>query len=325
MPPPPGDGSAAAVLRREGPGAVGVAVYCAAVLAFGLGHAVPLHSRPLPGTWVPHNATAWQWVPQPSVALPRLDDTVPTFPGLLLFCALPPVAASALAAAGGYGAADFAALWKAYGVALATAVALCNSVKSYAGRLRPCFYPICDAELLRLAAAMPPAPPVCRATGHEAEDARKSFFSGHSCYAMGAAVVCALYLQAKARRGWRGRLPSALGPLPLRAAWEWAAVAPLVLTAVFIAASRVHDNRHHVGDVVGGAVAGAGLGCWGYLMFFPPPWATGAAADAPLQLQQDEELSCRQPLVSQNSLTAQLLVEQGGEDEQGVRTSTDKQ
>jgi membrane-associated phospholipid phosphatase len=40
--------------------------------------------------------------------------------------------------------------------------------------------------------------------------------------------------------------------------------------AVFVAASRVADNKHHPADVVGGAVLGTSVSLFVHSLWFPP-------------------------------------------------------
>jgi membrane-associated phospholipid phosphatase len=152
---------------------------------------------------------------------PVLGDTVPEW---------------AVAAYAGAGAALVAAVprearWfhlKGYLEAVATTLAVTELTKNAVGRHRPQY-----------------------AEGQDA-DSRKSFFSGHSSLGAVTSMYLGLYVHRHLLAPYRGKEQS----------WSWLDVAPAAaFTAVMIAvpATRVHDNRHHVSDVVTGTVVGASL------------------------------------------------------------------
>jgi membrane-associated phospholipid phosphatase len=140
-----------------------------------------------------------------------------------------------------------------------------ESLKLYVGYLRPVFYQYCvpgdDYQ-------------ECTGTSSEVADVRKSFPSGHASTAFCGLTILSLYLHN------RFGVPSvrALQKLPVDEAtntMRWKVVylvktpfyyrcisffsmAPLAL-ALFIAASRVVDNKHFPADVIGGAILGASI------------------------------------------------------------------
>lgn len=124
--------------------------------------------------------------------------------------------------------------------------------KGYVGRLRPFFASLC----------LPDVPPSARATldtilsdaacaasdKGPLHDARRSFPSGHAALGVGGAVYVQLYTLYAARRvdGKAARL------IVYAAGWT------VMLFGAWVAASRIEDNAHHVGDVAVGAL----LGVW---------------------------------------------------------------
>eukprot|EP01062_Namystynia_karyoxenos_P035417 TRINITY_DN2594_c3_g1_i1.p2 TRINITY_DN2594_c3_g1~~TRINITY_DN2594_c3_g1_i1.p2 ORF type:complete len:350 (+),score=75.19 TRINITY_DN2594_c3_g1_i1:97-1050(+) len=265
------------------PGTVCAVCYCLLCFALGWGGVVPLTARPLPGRWVPYNATHWVWLKDAQVALPFHHSTVPTFPGLFLWCTAIPGFVSLGTALTGYGWQDWCCYWKGYGIAISTVVMWTNWGKNFVGRLRPCFYDRCDVEPFTTDLS---SAPFCRASKSVTDAESKSFPSGHASYSMTVSVFCATYLFAKARRLFRARPDSAVlpgrlgcgswGAVSLEPLWQWLAVVPLIGCAVFISASRVTDNRHFVSDVVAGDLLGAGAAVWAYRLYFPTPYGPGA-------------------------------------------------
>jgi membrane-associated phospholipid phosphatase len=148
-----------------------------------------------------------------------------------------------------------------------TATMLAEWTKSYVGRLRPNF-----AERCLGSGAVPPysdgSAGLTRVIHGNAEcmgggdlwagawDGRRSFPSGHAALAMGAGVYMQLWLM---RYSSSSAGPAAdsdhVGPRSLLAS-----VGAVLAFAygLYVSASRVVDNAHHVSDVVGGA----GLGGW---------------------------------------------------------------
>ena len=129
-------------------------------------------------------------------------------------------------------------------------------VKLYAGYFRPNFYSYCDfSEDTFTCNSDSPTP-------------RKSFPSGHASIAFCSMTLLTLFFYGNI--GLHRRL-SPLCPREQRSAADYCkkrilsviAALPMFL-AVFIAASRVHDDMHHPADVVGGAVIGISCALFGY-------------------------------------------------------------
>ena len=84
------------------------------------------------------------------------------------------------------------------------------------------------------------------------DDGRRSFFSGHSSLTLVSTTYLALYLRTELFPRWRpagSRLPW----------WEATAYAGLAAFSAFVPYTRVHDNRHHVSDVIVGSLVGASV------------------------------------------------------------------
>eukprot|EP01062_Namystynia_karyoxenos_P077185 TRINITY_DN7719_c0_g1_i1.p1 TRINITY_DN7719_c0_g1~~TRINITY_DN7719_c0_g1_i1.p1 ORF type:complete len:334 (+),score=74.23 TRINITY_DN7719_c0_g1_i1:76-1077(+) len=283
----------AAGLRPPLPGTVCATIYCVVCLALGWGHVFTLHARPLPGQWARFNDTHWSWFRDAHVSLPFHHSTVPTFPGLVAWCLVLPVFTVAFTAIAGYGWHDCGSFAKGFCVTMATCVLACNFAKNYVGALRPCFYAKCDVSPFT---TDPNTEPYCRNDRSEVDEYRKSFPSGHACYSMAAAIYCSLYLLGKARHLFRAGLDSrgvpgtvGFGPwgeVVLAPLWQWLSTVPYIAVAIFISASRVRDNRHHAADILAGAILGAGIAVWGYLLYYPSPYGEGQV-DRPLDYHDD--------------------------------------
>eukprot|EP00741_Cyanophora_paradoxa_P008754 tig00000140_g8475.t1 len=164
------------------------------------------------------------------------------------------------------GALYYTYVWT-YGLALAiiSTVILTEIVKMTAGRLRPdflerCFPPSDPAAVAFLKAAPASGRPYlttadCLGDKKVITEGRKSFFSGHTSSAFTIAVYVALFFHSVlfevVRKLNAGHLPHV---------WRSILSLTLVLGAFFIAASRLRDSRHHVEDVLVGAVVGAVMG-----------------------------------------------------------------
>ncbi|XP_071028626.1 phospholipid phosphatase 3-like [Oncorhynchus clarkii lewisi] len=120
------------------------------------------------------------------------------------------------------------------------------------GRLRPNFLSVCNVTYasLNCVPGSYVAQVTCRQPKHKmVEEARKSFFSGHSSFAMYTMLYLAFYLQA--RLSWRGaRL--------LRPLLQFL----LVMIAVYTGLSRISDYRHHPTDVITGFIQGGLTAYW---------------------------------------------------------------
>lgn len=137
--------------------------------------------------------------------------------------------------------------WSSFMYAVGTTEFLTSFVKYYVGRLRPNFYAMCKWSDELLACTEP--------SDFVQAEARKSFPSGHSSLAFCGCTFVTLYLNLKLTVNIIGK-DNTLRPftkdmlnllvffIPLSFSW-------------YIAASRVHDNWHHVGDVLAGSLIGA--------------------------------------------------------------------
>jgi phosphatidate phosphatase len=126
--------------------------------------------------------------------------------------------------------------------------------KRWVGRLRPHFISVCDPNLAQLNCTVnnhiynyiSTSGNFCRGDASKIKEARLSFPSGHasfSCYTM---LFLIIYLEAR------------LHLLRLRF------IKPLIQMTAFIAAyvtciSRISDNYHHPGDVLGGVILGCAV------------------------------------------------------------------
>jgi membrane-associated phospholipid phosphatase len=150
-----------------------------------------------------------------------------------------------------------------YTVALATTTLATECTKVYVGYLRPIFYDQCQ-----------PDDDYQECTGDDGDDIRKSFPSGHSSMAFCGLTLLTLFLHARfgvASQRYYQRVAGAgngEGQQWVRETIQvgigWSrfisvlALLPMGL-ALFIAASRVHDNKHFPADVVGGSLLGASI------------------------------------------------------------------
>ncbi len=111
----------------------------------------------------------------------------------------------------------------------------------------------------------------------ERNDPRKSFPSGHSCLSLcSASILTLLFLGrvgthridddietnvAFALRYIKKRCLSILATFPM-------------LLGIFIAVSRVHDNRHHPADIVAGSMIGIGCAIFSYHLWYPSVYSS---------------------------------------------------
>jgi diacylglycerol diphosphate phosphatase / phosphatidate phosphatase len=134
-----------------------------------------------------------------------------------------------------------------------------ESVKLYAGYLRPIFYHVCEPEADYQSCA-----------SGSANSARKSFPSGHASQSFCGLTLLALFLHARFGLGSIREIRPVVGLDPVHYIVAYKkrpslyrmisvlSLLPMAL-ALFIAASRVHDNKHFPADVVGGAVLGGSI------------------------------------------------------------------
>jgi diacylglycerol diphosphate phosphatase / phosphatidate phosphatase len=134
---------------------------------------------------------------------------------------------------------------------------LTNTVKVYVGYLRPIFYDVCD-----------PDETYQYCTSGQDNAARVSFPSGHSSLAFCGLGLLAFYLEQcfglsklqEWRRDpnsgqWRG---AQTRPIRMERILSVLCFTPF-LVAIFIASSRIVDNKHFPADVVGGSILGASI------------------------------------------------------------------
>lgn len=145
-----------------------------------------------------------------------------------------------------------------------------NVIKNYVGYLRPIFFHYCN-----------PNNTYAACTGNS-NSARVSFPSGHSSSSFCGLTMLTLYLELtmglSSVRVWRPvtfddgttelvvdyrkdpsvhRIISIVSLIPMFVAW-------------FIAASRVHDNKHFPADVVGGTVIGVLVAIYTFRLWYVP-------------------------------------------------------
>ena len=133
-----------------------------------------------------------------------------------------------------------------YCVAVGLNALATESTKQYVGYLRPSFYQLCQ-----------PSDDYQDCTSDTASDSHKSLPSGHASQSFCGLILLTLFVRNHFGKGptFRHRLLAI------------AALLPMAL-ALFIAASRVHDNKHFPADVVGGAVLGGSIGQYVYGIYF---------------------------------------------------------
>uniref|UniRef100_A0A7S1BQY2 Phosphatidic acid phosphatase type 2/haloperoxidase domain-containing protein n=2 Tax=Corethron hystrix TaxID=216773 RepID=A0A7S1BQY2_9STRA len=142
---------------------------------------------------------------------------------------------------------DLHRTWCAHTSALGTTLCVTEVLKRYVGRLRPNTYEYCgfSLELLRCtdtdddwAKSFP--------TGQR--NWAKSFPSGHASVSFCGCVLLVWYLRSSANVKYQHTFVWRI--------WALISLSPLAL-AIMIAASRVADYYHFVGDVVAGSIIGA--------------------------------------------------------------------
>ena len=128
-----------------------------------------------------------------------------------------------------------------------------ESIKLYVGYLRPSFYQLCA-----------PDDEYQDCTSSDPEDAHKSFPSGHASQAFCGMMLLSLFFQHSFgvqsvkgvdRRRRSHRLASILSVLPIG-------------LALFVAASRVRDNKHFPADVVAGSLLGSSVALYVFGIYF---------------------------------------------------------
>ncbi|XP_041754903.1 phospholipid phosphatase 1 isoform X1 [Coregonus clupeaformis] len=142
-----------------------------------------------------------------------------------------------------------ASVYKAIGTFVfgaAMSQSLTDIAKYSIGRLRPHFLDVCkpDWKLINCTAGAYIEDFTCTGDTHMVNEARLSFYSGHSSFSMYCMLFLALYIQARLQAEW-ARL--------LRPTLQFFAIAASVYTGL----SRVSDYKHHWSDVLAGLIQGA--------------------------------------------------------------------
>ncbi|CAO4365614.1 unnamed protein product [Caenorhabditis nigoni] len=128
---------------------------------------------------------------------------------------------------------------------------LVKFVKGFIGRLRPYFYVVCNPLPLKECLNFDPNIYIedyqCQGNPEEVQEARKSFYSGHSTVTMYCAFWTVLYLQARLKPAIRNNVIVSI-------------FQTLIFTGgLFICCSRISDNKHHWSDVLVGIIVGMSL------------------------------------------------------------------
>ncbi|KAM6985803.1 phospholipid phosphatase 1 isoform 2-T2 [Aplochiton taeniatus] len=142
-----------------------------------------------------------------------------------------------------------ACLYKAIGTFVfgaAMSQSLTDIAKYSIGRLRPHFLDVCkpDWSKINCTAGNYIESFTCTGDARMSNEARLSFYSGHSSFSMYCMLFLALYLQARLQADW-ARL--------LRPTIQFFLIAASVYTGL----SRVSDYKHHWSDVLVGLLQGA--------------------------------------------------------------------
>lgn len=149
-----------------------------------------------------------------------------------------------------------------YLTAIGVTLLLTDAIKTYAGYLRPIFYDVCVPDEYYQ---------TC--TSEEVDDARKSFPSGHASTSFCCLGLLSFHLEDQfGVSKLRFQTPTTVAMNSERSQSHQRTVvvarvasilskSPLLL-AVYIAASRVVDNKHFPADIVGGSVIGLSVALW---------------------------------------------------------------
>uniref|UniRef100_UPI00398EAACE phospholipid phosphatase 2-like isoform X1 n=2 Tax=Pristiophorus japonicus TaxID=55135 RepID=UPI00398EAACE len=140
-----------------------------------------------------------------------------------------------------------AALYKVVGTFLFGACvsqSLTDIAKYTVGRLRPSFLALCKPNISLVNCSQYIQSDICTGSIADVTEARLSFYSGHSSFAMYCMVFLSLYLQARLHVKW-ARL--------LRPTIQFF----LIVFALYVGYTRISDYRHHWSDVLAGFLQGA--------------------------------------------------------------------
>jgi membrane-associated phospholipid phosphatase len=213
------------------------------------------HQRPIPYQYLDNSG---DYVVNLSYNEEVTSETVPSW--LLRLCSLilPLSIQLILSLLGDRRRADVHATLCVYAVAMTTNAIATVSVKLYVGYLRPIFYSLCQ-----------PDEDFSTCTNSDSSQLRMSFPSGHASESFCGLTLLTLYVHTRfgvaSQRYYRRRHGEDTWIREtLRVGIGWArlaslgALAPMGL-ALWIAASRVVDNRHFPADVVAGSLLGAAI------------------------------------------------------------------
>ncbi|XP_053144205.1 phospholipid phosphatase 1 isoform X2 [Hemicordylus capensis] len=141
-----------------------------------------------------------------------------------------------------------AALYKAIGTFIfgaAISQSLTDIAKYSIGRLRPHFLAVCEPDWSQINCSYGYIENFkCLGEKAKVNEARLSFYSGHSSFSMYCMLFLALYLQARMKGDW-ARL--------LRPTAQFG----LIAASIYVGLSRVSDYKHHWSDVLTGLLQGA--------------------------------------------------------------------
>uniref|UniRef100_A0A8C8K7I7 Phospholipid phosphatase 1 n=1 Tax=Oncorhynchus tshawytscha TaxID=74940 RepID=A0A8C8K7I7_ONCTS len=142
-----------------------------------------------------------------------------------------------------------ASVYKAIGTFVfgaAMSQSLTDIAKYSIGRLRPHFLDVCkpDWKLINCTTGAYIEDFTCTGDTHMVNEARLSFYSGHSSFSMYCMLFLALYIQARLQAEWARLLRPTLQFF-------------LIAASVYTGLSRVSDYKHHWSDVLAGLIQGA--------------------------------------------------------------------
>mmetsp|Transcript_20998 Transcript_20998/g.44062 ORF Transcript_20998/g.44062 Transcript_20998/m.44062 type:complete len:363 (-) Transcript_20998:45-1133(-) len=165
-----------------------------------------------------------------------------------------------------------------YFVGIGTTNAVTNLVKNYVGYLRPVFLDLCQPFFDEKASQF-----VC---ADETNDGRTSFPSDHSSWGFCGMLLLSLYLERRFGLSSMPKNERTIGAGHNTSNFTKSQIverrdrqakvrlvsmlcfSPMVF-AIFVAATRVVDNKHFPADVIGGAVLGGSIAFLSYGIWFP--------------------------------------------------------
>lgn len=205
-----------------------------------------------------------------------VDETVPDDVLVLTCMFLPLLICFIVAICAKSPPSDFHASACAVSFAVGTSTLLTNFVKHYDGYLRPNFYNYCGFDKDSLECEEDKLEP------------HRSFPSGHSSLSFCGMTFLALFFYGKVglhrpigKHVVGSPDPYDEGTLVKKRILSLGAGLPMAW-AIFVSASRVHDNFHHPADVVGGSVLGMVCAWFAYAMWYAPIFSH--VAGMPLQM-----------------------------------------